>query len=209
MNSIFLDANILFSWNLNHLIMFFSDSKIGLVQPYWSDAVIVEAVKNIMKAERAENVKNVEARFAKMNEAFPLALVSGYENLLNVAGVDEKDQHVAKAALHSECRFLVTENIPDFIKGNFNGGLKVITPDALLTALVKKHSEKSFKATALAWWHKNSAGTFDEYLVFLGRRTSGLGLSHFEREIRSYINISEKATEEVKNEALMGEERRY
>lgn len=189
--------------------MFFADSKIGLVQPYWSDAVITEAVKNIMKAQRAENVKNVEARFAKMNEVFPLALTSGYESLLDVAGVDEKDQHVAKAALHSECKFLVTENIPDFIKGNFNGSLKVITPDALLSALVKRHPEKSFKATALAWWHKTGAGTFDEYLYFLGRKTSGLGLSHFELGIRNYINSSEKVVEDVKQDALMGEVRRY
>lgn len=57
MNSVFLDANILFSWNLNHLFMFFSDSKVGLIQPYWSDGVVAEAVKNIMESERAGLVR--------------------------------------------------------------------------------------------------------------------------------------------------------
>lgn len=209
MNNIFLDANILFSWNLNHIFMFFADSQIRLIQPYWSDAVIAEAIKNIMEAERAEDIKKVEARFEKMNETFPTALVTGYESLSNIVGVDEKDQHVAKASLHAECKFLVTENIPDFINGNFNGSLKVISPDALLFSIAKKHPQKSLKATALAWLHKNNAGNFDEYLSFLGRRTSGLGLTNFEKEIRG-IPVKDNVTLEQAKEAIIaGEKRRY
>lgn len=209
MNSVFLDANILFSWNLNHVFMFFADSKVGLVQPYWSDAVIAEAIKNIMEANRAEDVKKVEARFIQMNVAFPYASISDYGSLSDIIGVDPKDQHVAKAAVHSECKYLVTENIPDFIKGNFNGSLKVVTPDSLLSALVKKHPDKSLKATALAWWHKNGAGTFDEYLTYLGRKTSGVGLTHFETGIRNYIGSIGTAVEDAKNDALSGEMKRY
>jgi hypothetical protein len=70
-----------------------------------------------------------------MNEAFPYACTTDYEGILDIAGVEPKDQHVAKAALHSECSYLVTENIPDFIKGNFNGSLKIITPNSLLSAV--------------------------------------------------------------------------
>lgn len=81
--------------------MFFADSKVGLIQPNWSDSVVAEAVKNIMEAERAEDIKKVEARFIKMNEAFPYASISDYETLPDIAGADAKDQHVAKAALHS------------------------------------------------------------------------------------------------------------
>jgi hypothetical protein len=189
--------------------MFFSDSKVGLIQPYWSDGVVVEAVKNIMESERAEDIKKVEGRFIKMNEAFPYASISDYETLADVAGVDAKDQHVAKAALHSECKYLVTENIPDFIKGNFNGTFKVVTPDSLLTSLVKRHPEKSLKSTALAWWHKTGAGNFDEYLSYLGRKTSGLGLTNFETGIRTHIKNIGRTVEVAKDDSLVGEVKRY
>ncbi|GEM_PF-3569528 len=209
MNSVFLDANILFSWNLNHVFMFFADTKVGLLWPYWSDAVIAEAIKNIMEANRAEDINKVKARFVQMNILFPYASISDYESLSDIEGVDPKDQHVAKAAVHSECKYLVTGNIPDFIKGNFNGSIKVVTPDSILSALAKKHPDKSLKATALAWWHKNGAGNFDEYLAYLGRKTSGVGLTNFETDIRNYINSIGKPVEDAKNEALLGETKRY
>ena len=189
--------------------VFFADSKVGLLQPYWSGEVIAEAVKNIMEENRAEDVKKVEARFIQMNVAFAYASISDYASLSDIIGVDPKDQHVAKAAVHSECKYLVTENISDFIKGNFNGSLRVVTSDSLLSALVKKHPDISLKATALAWWHKNGAGTFDEYLAYLGRKTSGVGLTNFETGIRKYISSIGKSVEHAKNDALSGEMKRY
>lgn len=186
--------------------MFFSDSKAGLVQPYWSQDVINEAVKNIVGRGKSENINSVEARFEKMNEAFPYSSITGYETLANIEGVDPKDQHVAKAAIHGECSWLVTENISDFIKGSFPPGIKAVTPDSLLTALLKKTPDSALLVTALAWWHKSNAGTFDEYVSFLGRRTNGLGLSNFEKYLREHIKslgiqINQAATDILKSES--------
>ena len=207
---VFLDANILFSWNLNHLFMFFSDLKAGLLQPYWSDEVIAEAVKNIMARERADDASKVEARFIKMNEAFPYACVIDYQEIPDIGGVDPKDQHVAKAALQSECKYLVTENTSDFIKGNFNGSLKVVTPDTLLAALGKTYPAESLLITALAWWHKtNGAGTFEEYLEFLERETGGVGLINFVTGLRKHILSQSQTPSSISTVILKNETRRY
>lgn len=201
--SVFLDANILYSWNLTHLFMFFSDTGVGLIEPYWSDVVVVEAIRNIQDKKGFDD----SARFAEMNKAYPSANVTGYEKRDNIDGVDAKDQPVAKAAIHNECNFLVTNNLKHFKKAvELQKKPRALTADSMLTALVKKHPEVSVKATALAWWHKRNAGTFEEYLTF---SAENLELVNFEKAIRDFIAKSEKTANKVKDDALVGENKRY
>lgn len=204
--SVFFDANILYSWNLNHLLMFFCDTGVGLIEPYWSDLVVAEAIKNI----KANTGDDATSRFEQMNKAYPYANVAGYENENNVDGVDANDQHVAKAAIYIECDFLVTENYKHFKNApSLQGNPKVLTTDSLLTAFAKNYSSESLKATALAWWHKTEAGTFDEYLAYLGQKTNGLRLNHFESTLRGYINGIGKTANQIADEILQNETKRY
>lgn len=148
--TVFFDANILYSWNLNHLLMFFCDTGVGLIEPYWSEAVIEEATRNIKK----NTGDDVALRFEQMNKVYPYANVNGYEAVEDVIGVDAKDQHVAKATIYNECDFLVTENYKHFKNAEkLSSSPKVVTPDTLLSALAKRHPDESVRATVLAWWH--------------------------------------------------------
>lgn len=204
--SIFLDANILFSWNLNHLFMFFSDTGVGLVEPYWSDVVVNEAIKNI----KEETGDDATSRFEKMNGVYPYANVTGYESLDDIQGVHPKDQPVAKAAIHNECDFLVTNNLKHFKNATeFQSKPKALTADSMLSALTKKYPAESVKAIALAWWHKRDAGSFEDYLAFIGRKASGLELSNFEKEVRGYIKSLGRSVEQIKDDALADETKRY
>lgn len=201
--AVFLDANILYSWNLTHLFMFFCDTGVGLLEPYWSEVVISEAIKNIQDKKGFDD----SIRFAEMNKAYAHANVTGYEGLGDIQGVDAKDQPVAKAAIHNHCDFLVTNNLKHFKKAvELQDKPKALTADSMLTALVKKYPEKSVKATALAWWHKRNAGTFEEYLSYSADK---LELANFDKAIRGFIAKSGKTAEEIKDDMLSDEVKRY
>ncbi len=63
--------------------------------------------------------------------------------------------------------------------------------------------------TALAWWHKIGAGTFDEYLTYLGRKTGGPGLGHFETGKRAYMKSVDTTPDEIAAAILENETKRY
>lgn len=190
--------------------MFFSDNEVGLIQPYWSNEVVQEAIKNIMGRNRAEDLRKVSSRFAKMNLAFPYAEVSGYQHMPLFENVHQDDQHVAQAAVHVDCDFLLTENTKHFKNGNFQGHkLKIVSPDSLLTAFYRKNPMESSKAIVLAWWHKLDAGTFDNYLSFLEATTGGLGLSNLVKDIRANLTKSGEGPEEFAENLKSSLSRRY
>lgn len=204
--TIFLDANILYSWNLNHVFMFFCETGVGLVEPYWSDLAIAEAIKNIKINLGFDDT----ARFAEMNKAYPYANVSGYHGLPFINGVDLKDQDIAKAAIYIDCDFLVTNNLKHFKNATeLQVKPKAVTADSMLTALVKNYPAESVKAVALAWWHRKNKNNFEDYLTFIGQKTSGLELVNFEKEIRGHIKSIGKTVEDAKDDALKGEVKRY
>lgn len=209
--TVFLDANILYSWNLNHILMFCCDTGVGLIEPYWSDAVVEEAVRNICKNNPNEYQDNVKARFEKMNIVYPYANVTGYEKEPEIEGVHADDQHVAKAVIFNQCDFLVSNNFKHFKNAERLSTLpKVVTADTLLTALAKKYPDDSLKATVLAWWHlKNSDDNYEQYLSFLGRNGNGLELVNFEKNIREIIKAKSKTYEVIASEITINETKRY
>jgi hypothetical protein len=95
--------------------MFFCDTGVGLIEPYWSDVATSEAIKNI----QANLGFDDSGRFAEMNKIYPYANVTGYEDKNDILFVNEKDQPLAKAAIHIECDFLVTNNLKHFKNPRF------------------------------------------------------------------------------------------
>ena len=165
--------------------MFFCETGVGLIEPYWSDLVVHEATDNIFK----NTGDDASERFEKMNLAYPYANVIGFEELEDISGVHLNDQHVAKAAIFNECDFLLTNNIKHFKSSSeLQTKLKVVTPDTLLSAFVKKHLEESFRATSLAWWHLIDDISFDGYLFLLKNKVRGLGFVNFTNHLDSYIH---------------------
>lgn len=204
--AVFFDANILYSWNLNHLFMFFSDTKIGLIEPYWSELVVEEAVRNI----KNQTGDDASSRFEQMNKLYPYANVTDFENFIEIEGVHPKDQHVAKAAIKIECDYLVTNNFKHFKNAQIlKKKPKVVTADSLLTAFVTKYPSRSAHATALAWWHLKDKMTFDDYLTYLKLKNSGLGLSHFEFVLRTSIENQGMKVDDLAQQILKTESKRY
>jgi CRISPR/Cas system CSM-associated protein Csm5 (group 7 of RAMP superfamily) len=183
--------------------MFFCDTGVGLVEPYWSDVVVLEAIKNIQDKKNFDDTY----RFTEMNKAYPDANVTGYEKQNDIQFVNEKDQPVAKAAIHVECDFLVTNNLKHFKNAiELKTKPKALTADSMLTALAVKYPEESVKATALAWWHRRNQEAFEDYLAYIGDK---LELVKFEKAIRSTVESSGNNLEQAKDAALLEEKRRY
>lgn len=68
-----------------------------------------------------------------MEREFPEAAVSGYEHLVAAMQNDEKDRHVAAAAVKAGAQVIVTSNVKHF--ASLPEGLEAQSPDAFLTNL--------------------------------------------------------------------------
>jgi len=85
----------------------------GFFQLYWSRQILDEARRNLvasgtMAAEKADRLCSF------MESAFPEAMIAGHEALIAVMKNDEKDRHVAAAALKVGAQVIVTSNLKDF-----------------------------------------------------------------------------------------------
>jgi predicted nucleic acid-binding protein len=105
----FLDANVLRGQLTTDVVLSLADN--NLYEPQWSAQVLAEVKRNRPAGVTAERA---DARFARMADAFPEAMITDYEHLMPEMRADEKDKHVLAAAVHGEADVLVTENTKDF-----------------------------------------------------------------------------------------------
>jgi len=91
-----LDANVLYPGSLRDTLL--RVSALGYYEVRWSQQILDEMSRNLLaKAEMTP--KQIERLLAAMQEAFPEAMVIGYEDLIENMPNDEKDRHVAAAAV--------------------------------------------------------------------------------------------------------------
>jgi predicted nucleic acid-binding protein len=81
--------------------------------PLWSTNVLNEMERAIIRIAACTPQQLLHLR-KHMNEAFPEALVSGYEPRIPAMTNDPKDRHVLAAAVHSSAGIIVTENLRHF-----------------------------------------------------------------------------------------------
>ncbi len=68
-----------------------------------------------------------------MASAFPEAMVTGHESMVDSMENDPKDRHVLAAAVHSDCEVVVTFNLQDFPASALAPhGLVAVHPDGFL-----------------------------------------------------------------------------
>ena len=68
-----------------------------------------------------------------MASAFPEAMVTGHESMVDSMENDPKDRHVLAAAVHSDCEVVVTFNLQDFPASALTPhGLVAVHPDEFL-----------------------------------------------------------------------------
>ena len=101
-----------------------------VVRPHWSRGILDEVERNLALQIGIDKARQ---RLARMETAFPSAMVSGHEGMVEAMANDPKDRHVLAAAVHSECEVIVTFNLVDFpaevLKPH---GLVAVSPDAFL-----------------------------------------------------------------------------
>ncbi len=128
---VLLDANVLFPFTLRDTLL--RAAAQGMYQVLWSDQILEEATRNLI-AQRRMSAEQSAHLMAAMRNAFPEALVQGYEGLIPAMTNDEKDRHVAAAATHAGAQVIVTLNLKDF--RSLPDGLEAMSPDVFLLDLL-------------------------------------------------------------------------
>jgi len=105
----FLDANVIRGQLTNDILMTLAEHKV--YAPFWSQPVLDEMRRNRPPGVSEEKI---DRRIATMNDFFPDAMVSGFDELTENSPADPKDKHVLAAAVQSKSDVLVTENTKDF-----------------------------------------------------------------------------------------------
>lgn len=108
---VFLDTCVLYPIVLTDTLLRVAEQSV--FSPHWSGDVMEELQRNLELIPQVGGV-GAERRIQAMNRAFPDAVVTGYEGLIDGMECDPKDRHVMAAAVHSDCQVVVTYNLKDF-----------------------------------------------------------------------------------------------
>jgi predicted nucleic acid-binding protein len=106
----FLDTCVLYPAYLCDTLLRLAEA--SAYRPLWSADVLAELRRNLV--ERGIPPDRVDHRVAQMTRAFPDAMVTGYESLIDGMTNDPKDRHVLAAAVRANAEVLVTFNLSDF-----------------------------------------------------------------------------------------------
>ncbi len=91
-----LDANVLFPFTVRDTLL--RCAAAGMLQVHWSEEILSEASRNLIGKGRMSQ-EQAAYLMAAMRNAFPEALVRGHEPLIESMPNQEKDRHVAAAAV--------------------------------------------------------------------------------------------------------------
>lgn len=125
-----LDANVLYPFTLRDTLL--RAAAAGYFQAYWSETLLDEAIRNLVANGIVTDEQAVRLRTA-MTQAFPEAVVTDYESLIAAMKNDEKDRHVAAAAVKAGAQVIVTMNLSDF--RDLPDGIEAQHPDEFLSNL--------------------------------------------------------------------------
>ena len=130
-----LDANVLIPLTVCDTLLGAADR--GLIQIYWTEEILEEVRRNLVKELGLSDAK-AHRRIAAMKDAFPEAMVTGYERLIAAMTNHPKDRHVLAAAIHIGAQTLVTSNLRDFGSEHLPRGMQAQDPDTFLQNLLSQ-----------------------------------------------------------------------
>lgn len=138
-----------------------------LYLPRWSEKILAET-KNTQLTRLGWPSGTVDSFHAKIREAFPEAVVCGYEDIQNLCRNDPKDRHVLACAVHCKAEVIVTFNLKDFPKDSLSPwGIEALHPQQYLSALYSM--EPVLVLHTLETISRRRNRELQDYLIDLGK----------------------------------------
>lgn len=162
---VLLDANVLYPFSMRDTLL--RAAAKGLFEVCWSEQLLDEVERNLVRKRTISAEQATRLRRAMLS-AFPEAMVTGHEHLIAVMPNQDKDKHVAAAALRAGAQVIVTSNLKDFRE--LPEGIEAQSPDEFLCNLFDLDPEGMLEliehqAAAL----RNPPRSFDALLGILAK----------------------------------------
>jgi predicted nucleic acid-binding protein len=110
--TVILDANVLYPFLVRDVLLSLADA--GFYRPRWTREIMDEWQRGLIAA-KPEQEQKVRATARTMSDAFPEALVDGYQEITDALTLpDPEDRHVLAAAIKAGAHAIITENGRDF-----------------------------------------------------------------------------------------------
>jgi predicted nucleic acid-binding protein len=126
--TVILDANVLFPFLVRDALLTLAEA--GIYRARWSAAITAEWRENLL-AKRPDRKAAIDRTIGLMRDAFPEALIEGFEPLVEAVHLpDPDDRHVLAAAIRAGADHIITNNIRDFPSAALAAyGIEAKTPD--------------------------------------------------------------------------------
>jgi predicted nucleic acid-binding protein len=166
-----LDTNVIYPVIIRDILFWFA--YYDLYTPKWSQHIFDEWV-DVMKRKNIPDHEIIK-RTKAANLAFPDALVTNYEGLINTLTLkDKKDRHVLAAAIKTNANVIVTNNLKDFPKDYLaTFGLSAKSADDFLTDIIDLNIDTAVEAFKEMVLHRTNP-EMDEYQVLDALRRNEL-----------------------------------
>jgi predicted nucleic acid-binding protein len=166
-----LDTCVIYPIDIRDLLLWFAH--FDLYRPKWSQTIFSELHKVMIEKGMPSQIASKQIE--RINEAFPDAMVSNYEELVETLSLpDKKDCHVLAAAIKSDANLIVTNNIKDFDSEYLlKFGLYAKTADEFITDTIDLNTEVAKEAFMTMVAHRTNPD-LDEYQVLNILRNRGL-----------------------------------
>lgn len=131
---VLLDSNVLAESAVSDLFLRLAEDP-KLLSPRWTESIWQETRRTLIQ-KLSWPTELVDSRFLAATEAFPEAMISGYESLLGNCENDPRDRHILAAAISERIDIIVTMNIRHFKTEHLEpSGITAMHPDELLLIL--------------------------------------------------------------------------
>lgn len=166
-----LDTNVVYPVISRDLLLWFAHY--DLYTPKWSKQIFKEW-RRVM-VEKGIPDEDADNRIQRANDAFPDALVTNYERLIQQLELpDEDDRHILAAAIKTNANLIVTNNLKDFPEAYLQSfGLSAKNADDFLTDVIDLNQKQALDAFKEMVLNKRNP-PLDEYEVLTQLRKIGL-----------------------------------
>lgn len=165
-----LDACVLYPVTLRDTLLRLAEA--GLYVPLWSDDIVEETRRSILRDRPDLTATSLDRMFAAMARAFPASSVEGYQGLVASMTNDPGDRHVLAAAVAGGAGVIVTHNVGHFAEEALTPwAIEVQRPDEFLGDLLDLDPELVVEVLRLQAAERERPPTsLDEMLDFLARQ---------------------------------------